>query len=105
MIYKARQAIASGTMKILWIGWLVLLSAAVPAAAQAASLEQSYLAARDDHIRRLAIADKPGADADRLLKLQEAAVADLEEKLKRIVGPSALSVPGIPAAPKLNNDT
>ena len=59
-------------MKILWLGWLVLLLA-VAAAAQAASLEQSYLAARDAHIRKLAIADKPGADADRLPRPDPAA--------------------------------
>ena len=49
-------------MKILWITWLVVLSGAVPAAAQAVSLEQICLAARDAHIRKLAVADKPGAD-------------------------------------------
>jgi hypothetical protein len=103
MIYKARQAIASGTMKIVWAGLLALLPAVVVAGA--ASLEQSYLAARDTHIRKLAVFDKPGAEADRSLKMQEAAVADLEQQMKRIVGTPAPAVPGIAPTPKLNNDT
>src|SRR5258708_5914371 len=107
MIYKAPNTIASGTMKILWIGLLILfpVAAQIPLAAQAASLEQSYLAARDAHIRKLAAADKPGADADQQLKLHEAAVADLEKQLKKLVGPSVLTVPGIASVPKINNDT
>jgi hypothetical protein len=101
MIYKAPEPIASRTMKILWIGLLVLL----PVAAQAGSPEQDYLAARDAHIRKLAVFSKPGADMERSIKPHEAAVADLEKHMKRVVGTAAPAVPGIAPRPKLNNDT
>ena len=88
-------------MKILWIALLVM----VPAAASAASPEQAYLAARDTHIRKLAVFNKPGADMEKSIKPHEAAVADLEKHMKRIVGTAPPAVPGIAPTPKLNNDT
>ena len=88
-------------MKILWIGLVLLL----PATAQARSPEQDYLAARDAHIRKLAVFSKPGADMEKSIKPHEAAVADLEKYMKRVVGTAAPAVPGIKPTPKLNNDT
>lgn len=88
-------------MKILWIALLILF----PAMAAAASSEQSYLASRDAHIRKIAAADKAKMNSERFSKLQDSAVADLEKQLKEVVGPPALNVPGIANAPKINNDT
>lgn len=88
-------------MKILWIALLVLF----PAMASSGSPEQAYHAARDAQIRKIAAADKPGADADRQLKLHEAAVAELEKQLKELIGTAAPAAPGIAATPKINNDT
>jgi hypothetical protein len=89
-------------MKILWIALLVL----IPAAAAASSSEQSYLAARNAQIRKIAAAEKKiGVDSNRFTKLQDEAVAELEKQLKQIVGTSKLSVPGVSATPKINNDT
>jgi hypothetical protein len=89
-------------MKFLWIALLVLF----PSAAGAASLEQSYLAARDAQIRKIAAAEKKiGVDSDRFTKIQNDAAAELEKQLKQIVGTSKVSVPGVAATPKINNDT
>lgn len=86
-------------MKTLAIALLVLL----PSVASAASPEETYLAARDAKIRELVAAEKkPGANSDRALKLHERAVADLEGKLKQLIGPSALTVPGVGKQPKAN---
>lgn len=84
-------------MKILWIALLALL----PSVASAASPEQNYLAARDAKIRELVAAEKK-LGADRTLKLHERAVADLEGKLKQLIGPSVLTVPGVGKTPKAN---
>ena len=40
-----------------------------------------------------------------MLKEHERAVAELEKQLKRVIGPSALALPGLPAEGKINNDT
>jgi hypothetical protein len=84
-------------MKILWIALLVLF----PSAAGAASLEQSYLAARDAQIRKIAAAQKK-MGTDGVDKIQEQALAELEKQLKQIVGASKLSVPGVKATSKIN---
>jgi len=84
-------------MKTLAIALLVLL----PSVASAASPEQTYLAARDAKIREMVAAEKKlGADGS--LKLHERAVADLEGKLKQLIGLSALAVPGVGKTPKAN---
>jgi hypothetical protein len=88
-------------MKFLLIGILALL----PAVAMAASPEQAYLAARDAEIRRLTALSNPNPSADRVLKEHERAVAELGKQLKRIIGSSALALPGLPAEGKSNNDT
>jgi len=89
-------------MKFLWIGFLALL----PTMAMAASPEQDYLAARDAQIRRLTAMSKPDPSNDRVLKAHDAAVAELEKQLKRIIGPSSpLALPGLPSEGKMNNDT
>ena len=88
-------------MKFLWIGLLVLF----PAIAMAGSSEQAYLTARDAQIRRLTALSKPDPSSDRVLKEHERAVAELEKQLKRVIGPSALALPGLPAEGKINNNT
>jgi hypothetical protein len=88
-------------VKFLWIGLLALL----PATAMAASAEQAYLAARDAQIRRLTALSKPNPSSDKVLKEHERAVAELGKQLKRIIGPLALTLPGLPAEGKANNDT
>jgi hypothetical protein len=99
--YKPWHRIASGIVKVLWIGFLALL----PTMAMAASPEQAYLAARDAQVRRLTALSKPNPSSDKVLKEHERAVAELEKQLKRIIGPSALSLSGLPAGGKINNNT
>ena len=88
-------------MNFLWIGLLALL----PTMAVAASAGQAYLAARDAQVRRLDALSKPDPSSDKVLKEHERAVAELEKHLKRVIGPSALALPGLPAEGKINNDT
>jgi hypothetical protein len=88
-------------VKFLWIGFLALL----PTMAMAASPEQAYLAARDAQIRRLTALSKPNPSSDKVLKEHERAVAELGNQLKRLIGPLALALPGLPADGKPNNDT
>ena len=100
--YKPRHRIASGIGKFLWIGFLALL----PAAAMAASPEQAYLAARDAQIRRLTALSKPSPSADRVLTgSMSGRWPTLGKQLKRIIGPLALALPGLPADGKNNTDT
>ena len=99
MIYKPLKPIASAGMKILWMGLLLLL----PTVVLAASTEQSYLAARDAQIRKLAAAEKKlGVSSDRFSTLHERAVAELEKQLKEVIGPVKLTVPGVTVGPKIN---
>ena len=89
-------------MKILWIALLVLC----PTLASAASPEQTYLAARDAQIHKAAAAVKKfGVESDRFTKLHEHALADLEKQLKRIIGPSNLTVPDITKGPNINYES
>jgi hypothetical protein len=85
-------------MKILRIALLVLF----PSVAGAASLEQSYIAARDAQIRKVAAAEKKGTDSNRVDKIQEKALAELQKQLMQIIGTSKLSVPGVKATAKIN---
>jgi hypothetical protein len=100
LTYKSPAQIASGIAAFLLIG--LVLS---PVLAMAASPEQSYLAARDAQIRRLTALSKPNPSSDRVLKEHERAAAELEKQLKRVIGPSALTLPGLAAEGKINNDT
>jgi hypothetical protein len=88
-------------MKYLWIGLLILF----PSVAGATSPEQSYLAARDAQIRKAAAAEKKlGVSSDRFSKFHESALADLEGQLKQLIRLSALTIPGVVKAPKINNE-
>ena len=73
-----------------------VLVAACLAAAQAASPEQDYLAARDGYIARFKARDVPGKTDDALLADETKALGDLEGRLRGIVG--TVSVPGFGAA-------
>jgi hypothetical protein len=64
----------------------------------AASHEQSYLAARDAYIKAM----QPDT-TDRGFERHNAALADLEAQLRKIVGPTALT--GFPAEGKIHLDT
>jgi hypothetical protein len=86
-------------MKAFVIVWAVL----VPTALQAASPEQDYAAARDRAIQQIEAADKAGTPSDRVVEMQDRAVADLEKLLQRIVGPSSLN--GVEATATNNVDT
>ena len=99
MIYKPSKPIASIAMKILWIALLILC----PVAASAASPEQTYLAARDAQIKKIAAAEKKlGVSSDRFTKLHDGALADLEKQLREIIGPSKPTLPGLVNGPKVN---
>jgi hypothetical protein len=99
--YKSHGRIASRIAKFLWIGLVAL----IPAGADAASPEQAYLAARNVQIRRLAALSKPDPGSEQVLKAHDQAVAELQNQLRRVVGPSKLELPGLPAEGKINNDT
>ena len=86
-------------MKLLLIALLML----TPAIASAASPEETYLAARDAYISKIAAADKSGMNNDDRMKIEDPAIADLLQQLKRIIGPVALQ--GVAPEPKLGNDT
>ena len=77
-----------------------------PAVAEAATPEQAYLASRNAQIRKLAALQKSGIrEASVLHKQHEQAVAELQKQVTRVVGPSKLAMPGLPADGKINNDT
>jgi hypothetical protein len=100
--YRQRVPIASRMAGFFWIGVLML----GPVFAEAATPEQAYLVSRDAHIRKLAAVEKSaGVESERLRKAHEQAVTDLQKQIARIVGPSELTLPGLPAAGALNNDT
>jgi len=74
-----------------------------PTALHAASPEQGYAAARDRAIQQIEAADKAGTPSDRVVEMQDRAVAELEKQLQRIIGPSSLK--GVEATAKSNVDT
>jgi hypothetical protein len=99
--YRPCVPIASRMAGLFWIGLLALC----PVFAEAATPEQTYLAARDAQIRKLAaVLKKFGIEDKRVTKQHEQAVADLGKQVARVVGPSALALPGLPADGKPNND-
>ena len=83
--------------------FLIALVALVPTVLNAASPEQDYYAARDRAIKHMDVADKPGGYDDRLREYEEKVLADLTERMRRIVGPSKLQ--GVPGEAKSNVDT
>jgi hypothetical protein len=66
---------------------LIALILLVPLAAQAASPEESYFAARDGYIQKFKSAGTSGKIDDRTLNDEKRARGDLEQQLRRIVGP------------------
>jgi hypothetical protein len=78
----------------------VMLLAPLPAAAQTASPEQSYLTARDSAIKSLAAIDLNGPDAQRATKIEQAAIRDLTKRLESVIGRPALK--GVSGAGKFN---
>jgi len=82
---------------------LVALTMLIPAAAGAASLEESYFAARDAYIDKLKPAEINVEIEDRVLKQDELARSDLEQQLRRIIGSSATK--GFPSQGRSNLDT
>ena len=83
-------------MKSILIAFLVSISAA----AGAASIEESYFAARDGYIEKFKAADPVD---DRVRKEEEAARGDLQDQLRRIVGTSEIK--GFSAPAKSSLDT
>jgi hypothetical protein len=73
-------------MKFLLIGLALLLSLAGTQAGAATSLEGGYVAARDAYIKRFAHA----ASGEGVLKAHERALADLQDKLRHVIGPVSL---------------
>jgi len=72
----------------------------IPAASYAASPEQVYLAARDAAIRKIEQSQKRKDSEDAQMKLHEAALADLENQTRPVVGPSEIK--GFPTEGKIN---
>jgi len=68
--------------------------------ALAASLEAAYLAARDKYIAEIKALENSKASESSIQAAEDKAAADLEKRLKDIVGP--LAVKGFPPADKLN---
>src|SRR6185437_6719213 len=83
-------------MKFLLIAWALVLPLVGTQASAAASLEEGYLAARDAYIKRFE--HSPQNDATD--KAYEAAIADLQARLRPIVGP--VRIAGFAAEGKLN---
>src|SRR5262245_47731206 len=93
-------------MKFVSVVLLVLLP--VAASAAAASPEDTYIAARDQHVAKLTELDKPsdtpaGTPDERMQKAEEAARADLEQQLRKIIG--RVAVKGFDGDGKLNIDS
>ena len=78
---------------------LLALSLAV-GGALAASPEAAYLAARDKYIAEIKALENSKASESSIQVAEDKAAADLEKRLKNIVGP--LAVKGFPPADKLN---
>ena len=79
---------------------LVALLLAFPISAHAATPEDNYVAARDKYVAKL---KTDGEVDEKTAKQEEAARADLEGRLRAILGRA--TVEGIPADGKLNLDT
>lgn len=79
---------------------LIALLLTIPAASYAATSEQAYLAARDAAIRKIEQSQKRKDSEDAQIKLHDAALADLEKRLRPVVGPSEIK--DFPAEGKIN---
>lgn len=66
----------------------------------AASPEDAYLAARDKYVAQFKAMEKAKVNSDKIDAAHTKAIADLEEKLRGIVG--EVSVKGFPSAGKIN---
>ena len=83
-------------MKVLLIALLALTSAA----AEAASLEETYLTSRNQYIEKLARLEKSGGAGDKLTKQEELALNDLEKQLRNIIG--EITIDGFSNQGKIN---
>jgi len=79
---------------------LIALLLTIPAASYAATSEQAYLAARDAAIRKVEQSQKRKDSEDAQMKLHDAALADLEKRIRPVVGPSEIK--GFPGEGKIN---
>ncbi len=84
------------TMNAMIKSAVVALMLLIPAASQAGPLEDGYLAARDRYIAKLSARKIP----EGLLKEEETFHADLEQQLRRIIGP--IQIKNFPAEGKSN---
>lgn len=82
---------------------LIALVALIPAAAQAASPEETYLASRDRYIAKFKKLEAAGQADERAMKQEESARGELERQLEKIIGPVA--VEGFTEPGKLSLDT
>ena len=80
--------------------FLIALLVACPIAARAASPEDSYIAARDKYIAKFKI---DGVPDDKTTRDESAARADLEAKLRAILG--RVTIEGVPAEGNSNLET
>jgi len=87
-------------MKAILIALLLLPISVAPSRAQAASPEDAYIAARDKYVAKFKAA---GEINDTTARQEEAARADLEAKLRALLG--RIAVQGLPADGNLNLDT
>src|SRR5581483_1902609 len=69
-------------------------------ASHAASPEDAYLAARDKYVAQFKAMEKAKVNSDKIDAAHTKAIADLEEKLRGIVG--EVSVKGVPSTGKIN---
>jgi hypothetical protein len=79
---------------------ILLLLCLLASAAQAASPEDAYIAARDKYISKIKAMEKAKAKDEKIQAEQEKARADLEARLRALL--HDVSVKGFPAAGKLN---
>ena len=86
-------------MRAIHLAILVLLPTTL---ARAASPEEAYIAARDRAIGDIKRTEKT-LSPEAWSKKQDVATTDLLARLKSVIG--EISLPGLPATAKLNNDT
>jgi hypothetical protein len=87
-------------MKAMAIALMILAALASRNASCAASAEDGYLAARDRYIKTF---EKSGLNDDKALEAHGRALADLEARLRQVVGPN--DIKGFGTASKGNLDT
>jgi hypothetical protein len=88
-------------MKALFAALLLL--APLPAAAQTASPEQSYLAARDAAIKSINAMEDAKEPEERIAKREEEVLLDLGKRLRALIGAPQLK--DVTDTGKINNDT